>query len=388
MKKFFSLMLVLCLVLSMVGLVPSIQAQAKGISASKEMKKAPAIKLDRVYTFDRLGYAGADISVSGEENAFYYVKINIKSTGDYCYVFRSTSLAYSIMRLYDSKGKMIADSAYKSNKAESAKMKLTKGTYYIGIMTSEEHATGSVCIVSKAENYKDELYTDEPAHRNDFGKVCYASMDYRTAPRIALEETYWFGREGFTDGSVRIPNSEFFDGEIYFVKFYAAQEGYYEYDFDANSYHEVIFYLFDAFGNRILDTGDMTDGLEGGYVKLKPGVYFVGLSAWYQYSEGVFSIKKVAKPGKTVITSLKAKKKGFYVRWERVSLATGYQIEYATNASMKGAKKKNINTNRTSETITGLLTSKKYYVRVRPFKIVGESLHEYGQWSKTKSVVP
>lgn len=386
MRKFLSTILVLCMVISLVGVVPTMKAQAKGISASSEMKKAPSIKLDKIYTFGRLGYAGADISVSGEKDAFYYVKFSITSEGDYYYVFRSTSLAYSIIRMYDSKGRMIADSAYRSNKADSARMRLTKGTYYIGITTSTEDATGSICVVSKAENYKDELHAKEPVNGNRDGEFCNASLDIRTAPLVAINKSYSFGREGFSDGNIRIPNGDFFDGEIYYVKFYVTQEGYYEYDFDANSYDEVIFYLFDAFGKRILDTGDMEDGCEGGYVKLKPGVYFVGLSAWYQYSEGIFTFEKIAKPGETSITSLKAKKKGFDVKWKKSSRTSGYQIEYATNASMKGAKRKSYASWKSAASVKGLLTSKKYYVRIRSYRLVAETLHEYSSWSKVQVV--
>lgn len=69
---------------------------------------------------------------------------------------------------------------------------------------------------------------------------------------------------------------------------------------------------------------------------------------------------------------------------------TGYQIQYSTNKSFKGAKTVTLKKYKlTSKTITGLKSGKRYYVRVRTYKRVkvnGKYKVIYSNWSKVRSV--
>ena len=89
----------------------------------------------------------------------------------------------------------------------------------------------------------------------------------------------------------------------------------------------------------------------------------------------------------TIITSVKAKDKAFTVKWEKKSDITGYQIQYSTNKKFKkNSKKIQIKQAKTtSKKITGLKSSKKYYVRIRTYKIVNKKTY-YSNWSKKKCV--
>jgi hypothetical protein len=80
------------------------------------------------------------------------------------------------------------------------------------------------------------------------------------------------------------------------------------------------------------------------------------------------------------------KKKTIKVTWTKVSDATGYQIQYARNASF--TKKLNLITirkNTNLQKITKLAKGKKYYVMIRAYKTVKGKTY-YGSWSEKKSV--
>lgn len=95
---------------------------------------------------------------------------------------------------------------------------------------------------------------------------------------------------------------------------------------------------------------------------------------------------------KTKITKLTKGSRSFKVKWSKVSTPLGalyidgYQIQYGTKKSMKGAKKVKVKGyNHTSKTVKKLRRGKKYYVRVRTYAKVGNKTY-YSKWSKKKAV--
>lgn len=91
------------------------------------------------------------------------------------------------------------------------------------------------------------------------------------------------------------------------------------------------------------------------------------------------------KPGRPSIKAVKGVKKGFKATWAKKSKAeaTGYQVQYSTKKSMKGAKTKTVKG--TSKTVKGLKAGKRYYVRVRAYKTVGKQ-KVYSSWSAKRAV--
>ena len=89
----------------------------------------------------------------------------------------------------------------------------------------------------------------------------------------------------------------------------------------------------------------------------------------------------------TTITSVKAQSKAFTVKWKKKSGITGYQIQYSTNSKFKKGNKsiKIKNAKTVSKKITKLKVAKKYYVRIRTYKIVKKK-KSYSSWSKKKNV--
>ena len=75
------------------------------------------------------------------------------------------------------------------------------------------------------------------------------------------------------------------------------------------------------------------------------------------------------------------------VKYGNTSDATGYQIQYATAKTFKGAKTLNIaGAKNVSKTVKRLAKNKRYYVRVRSYRKSGKVTY-YSAWSTTKNVV-
>ena len=93
---------------------------------------------------------------------------------------------------------------------------------------------------------------------------------------------------------------------------------------------------------------------------------------------------KVTTP---TVSKSKVIKKGFNVKWKKVSVATGYEVQYALNKKFtKSRKTVKINKMATiSKKVTKLKAKKKYYVRVRAYKTVKGKKY-YSAWSKVKTV--
>ena len=89
----------------------------------------------------------------------------------------------------------------------------------------------------------------------------------------------------------------------------------------------------------------------------------------------------------TSISIIKAQDRAFTVKWKKKSNITGYQIQYSTNSKFKKGNKsiKIKNAKTISKKITKLKAAKKYYVRIRTYKIVNKKTY-YSSWSKKKSV--
>ena len=95
-----------------------------------------------------------------------------------------------------------------------------------------------------------------------------------------------------------------------------------------------------------------------------------------------------SKLSTTSITSLSAKDNGFTVKWKKKTKITGYQIQYSTNSKFSKKSTKTVKIKKaktTSKKIADLKSSKKYYVRIRTYKIVNKKTY-YSSWSKKKNV--
>lgn len=100
--------------------------------------------------------------------------------------------------------------------------------------------------------------------------------------------------------------------------------------------------------------------------------------------------KKVSVPVVAKVKKFKAgaKKKGFVLTWKKVSGASGYQIQISTKKSFKRAKKISVKKNKTKYKISKLKPKKKYYIRIRAYKMYkaqgGKTKKAYGKWTVKK----
>ena len=88
----------------------------------------------------------------------------------------------------------------------------------------------------------------------------------------------------------------------------------------------------------------------------------------------------------TTITSVKAENKTIKVKWKKRANITGYQIQVATDKKFKKNAKTVVvkKQKTTTATIKKLKSKKKYYVRIRTYKITNNK-KMYSPWSKVKS---
>ncbi len=95
--------------------------------------------------------------------------------------------------------------------------------------------------------------------------------------------------------------------------------------------------------------------------------------------------------GVSKINSVTSRSKGFVVNWTKQrTQTTGYQIQYSTNKNMSGAKTITMSKNTYyAKNIKGLKGNKRYYVRIRTYKVTkfnGKNYNIYSPWCATKSV--
>lgn len=96
---------------------------------------------------------------------------------------------------------------------------------------------------------------------------------------------------------------------------------------------------------------------------------------------------KVQAPGKTASLTLKSAKKGqIQAVFQSVKDAAGYQIDYSTSKKFTSKKTKEAGAAAKTKTLTGLKAGKKYYVRVRAYRIDSMGNRIYGVYSGVKNV--
>jgi hypothetical protein len=102
-----------------------------------------------------------------------------------------------------------------------------------------------------------------------------------------------------------------------------------------------------------------------------------------KYLSAVKKISITVKPKQASLSKVSTPaKKQLKLTWKKDSKASGYEIQYSTNSSFKGAKTKTIKTNKTTAiTLKKLTSNKKYYVRIRSYSTTGSKTKIYGAWS-------
>lgn len=104
---------------------------------------------------------------------------------------------------------------------------------------------------------------------------------------------------------------------------------------------------------------------------------------------GTYKLSYRIVPKAVAWSKLTKGRKSFTAKWKRAAAqATGYQIAYSRNKNFTKAKFRKIKgIKKTSATVKRLKAGKKYYVRVRAYKVVKGKTY-YSAWSKYRTVTP
>lgn len=119
-----------------------------------------------------------------------------------------------------------------------------------------------------------------------------------------------------------------------------------------------------------LDTG-LINGISYTY---KVVAYKIIKSATY-YSNYSNQLPGVRLSTPKLLTLKKKNSKTLIIKWSKNPKASGYEISYATNKSFKGAKVKKVSSGQKTSLTLKNLKRKKYYVRVRAYKKVGNKIY-------------
>ncbi len=117
------------------------------------------------------------------------------------------------------------------------------------------------------------------------------------------------------------------------------------------------------------------------------GKYTVKVTFKGKYS-GTKKITYEIVPAKVTLSKLTAGKKQLAVTWKTVSSVTGYDVVYSTSKDFTKKTTKTItvkNSKTKNKTIKKLTKGKKYYVKIRAYKTIGENTY-YGAYSSVKSI--
>lgn len=145
--------------------------------------------------------------------------------------------------------------------------------------------------------------------------------------------------------------------------------------------------VFDAKGKKIAATNYTVTYPSG---RKNAGEYKVKIVFKNNYKGTVYKTFTINPKGTSIASTSRGTKK-FTVKWKKqATQTTGYQVRYSTSSSFKTYNSKLIsNKNTTSATIKNLKAGKKYYVKVRTYKIVkvnGQNKKIYSAWSGVKAV--
>ncbi len=281
-----------------------------------------------------------------------FYKFSIGSSGKY--TLSSTSEVNRVyFRLYDSGGKQLWKGYYNTNNSGqciiSKNFDLTKGTYYLGVESSSYTGNYSFKITPHTHSLTSTVTKATTSRNGTIKRKC--SCGYETKSTIYRPSKVYLSATKYTyDGKVKTPSVT--------VK---ASNG-----ATISSSNYSVSYA----GNR-----------------RNVGKYTVKVTFKGNYS-GSLQTSFVINPRSTYITKLTSASKCFRAYWRRQSAQTsGYQVQFALNNRFtSGRKTYTISGNsRTTALYRKLLGNRRYYVRVRTYRVVS-GVRYYSAWSSAKSV--
>ena len=402
MKKLLALVLSLIMIMTSVFIVPfSAQAEQYPILPIPGTISTQCLTNESKY-------------VSGNEKGRINYTYNVPSAGTLRLNINATLAGYDkdgqfSMRFETSfsNTKFYSDfeSGFKGYINDYIEYDILPGTYTLTFFSygneSPVNCTISTTFTSKAQSF----YADNNTVTNVIAYGNEISLDkryYGVFP-AAVKENYTSDYMDITKAKTSFSykfNFKFDGGNLY-----AGFEGERESQLYPNSDYTHMsdaFYLYDGNGHTVWPSKYNYDNLL--YENLKAGEYFIAIKDWagpysFYLTQNLYRFyraeanannpqtkKKITKPKKAKIKKVKGYKKALEVSYAKVSGASGYQLQVATEKKFKKIKKTvTAKKSKTKVKISKLKKKKKYYVRVRAYKSAsGKKV--YGAWSKVKTV--
>lgn len=239
---------------------------------------------------------------------------------------------------------------------------LTGGQYYLKFATSN-NVTFTASI-----NYLEESFTETQDVNND--TVADASP-------IELRKKY---------KGVLAQNDE-----VDYYKFTVPAAGRINFNMTNATNGTLKYVIYDSGVNASFVKTISKGGKASEYVTLARGNYYLAITkenSNYGVGSYNFNIDYVANvPVAPTIKSVKnTSKKKMTVKWNKVTGADGYELQYCTKSNFKSkVVKKTISASKTSASYSKLTKGKTYYVRMRSYTVV-DGAKKYSKWSGKKSV--
>ncbi|MBQ6381665.1 MAG: fibronectin type III domain-containing protein [Clostridia bacterium] len=123
----------------------------------------------------------------------------------------------------------------------------------------------------------------------------------------------------------------------------------------------------------------------GGTYKFSVRIYSKDVNGQWAFGPWTKATTSPTLPAGTAVTKLVGGKKCFAAQWKRTNV-TGYQLQYATNGSFRGAKTITIRNALTYKALAkNLLANRAYCVRIRTYKTIAGANY-FSTWSKAVTV--
>lgn len=292
-----------------------------------------------------------------------YYKFSVREASELNLAFSFEYSSETNIDVYDKSKTSVFHTRCKDYSFSKNGIYLTGGDYYLGI---ETHSPYSMLV---SANSLSESFTETQDSDNNSASK---------ASKIALEKKY---------KGVLAQNDE-----LDYYKFSIPARGKVTVNLTNSTDDYIKYSIYDSNLN-----GAYMNTLYKSYkvaqeVTLAGGTYYLVIS---QDSDGKgvgsynFSLNyTLTIPDGPTIKSVKnnAKKK-ITVKWGSVSGADGYELQCSKDKKFKnGVKKKTLSSSKSSASYTGLTKKKTYYVRIRSYKKIDNSV-KYSKWSTKKSVV-
>lgn len=244
--------------------------------------------------------------------------------------------------------------------ANSGNIYLNGGTYYICLSYSLETSF---------------LVTADPVGENFTESQDSDNNSQDTANNISLNKKY---------KGVLCENDD-----VDYYKFSISADGKVTMDLNNATNGDIRYTFYDSSFNSAYS--NVTNGKLKESVQLIEGTYYVGVKRERtDNGTGSYTFNlsfNITIPNAPYIGTIKnSGKKKMTIKWEAVSNADGYELQYGKRSNFKGCVTKSYSPAKESVSFKKLTKKKKYYVRMRSYVLVnGEK--KYSPWGQKRSVV-